>query len=135
MSFFRILASSIIGNMLLLRYTERHVDAMAGIKDFFEMRRHERRGTIVVLALIAVLLAATAILRCCNDPVPVAQPFDIQQFEADIDSSAAVIKHTDKSSRPKHSRAKKKSQRKPSPAKPKPKPDHQPRRLDPVPQF
>ena len=36
---------------------------MSGLKDFLAMTRHERRGTIVVLVVIAVILAMTAMVQ------------------------------------------------------------------------
>ena len=105
---------------------------VSGIKDFFEMNRRERRGTIVVLAVIALLLAATVALRCCRaDAVPAAVT-DIRQLEAEADSTADVSSPSPERDKPAKSPSKKK--RRPSTPK-KPKPAPAPRRLDPVPQI
>ena len=102
---------------------------MTTIKEFFEMKRHERRGSIVVLALIAVLLAATFVVRNCHQaeqPVPVV---DIRQFEDEADSAVLTVQ------KPAHKKPattrKKRRHSAPKPSKPAP----APRRLDPVPQI
>lgn len=102
---------------------------MATKKEFFEMKRHERRGTIMVLALIAVLLAVTFVVRNCRgveQPVPME---DIRQFETDADSTTLMVP------KPAHKKPaasrKKRRHAAPKPSKPAP----APRRLDPVPQI
>lgn len=98
-------------------------------QDFFAMSRHERRGTIALMALIALVLAVTALLRLCSPAPQVQVPqADIEQFEQHIDSIQP--------STPTHGKRKKPvSSRKPHRPSKKPKSPPQPRRLDPVPQI
>lgn len=107
---------------------------MADWKDFFAMTRRERRGTIVVLAVIAVLIAATLVLRNCRGEVPeqAARQTELLEFEHQADTTQLVApssKHKrhagKKDKRPRKSKGGK--QHKKSPASP--------RRVDPVPQF
>lgn len=92
------------------------------------MKRHERRGTIIVLALIALLLAATWAMRRCGTPDVPTPAVELLQFEAEADSSTITVS---KSSRPPKQHSKKRRAK--SPKKPKPSPE--PRRVDPVPRF
>lgn len=96
------------------------------------MKRHERRGAIVVLALIAVLLAATCVVRCDRDSVQTVPTVDISQFEAEADST--VVINTKPSSKKKATPKTKRRHSSPKPSKPA-KPAPAPRRLDPVPQI
>ena len=94
------------------------------------MSRRERRGTIVILVLIAVLLVSTLAVRTCGrDRALPFQATEIEQFEADADSVTLTI---DKTEKKQPHRKKGKKQRK---SPPKPRPEKTPRRLDPVPQF
>lgn len=110
---------------------------MNGFKDFFTMTRNERRGTIVVLVLIALLLVGSMAARSCRQEVPVveAQSDDLERFDTETDtlsSPAAGFRKTmrDSTRRSHHRHGKKhKSNDKPKSAKP------APRRMDPVPQF
>ena len=102
------------------------------IKEFFEMKRHERRGAIVVLALIAVLLAATCVVRCSRESVKPVPTVDIRQFEAEADSATVI--DTKPSSKKKATPKTKRRHSSPKPSKPS-KPAPAPRRLDPVPQI
>lgn len=109
-------------------------DVVGMIKDFFDMTRHERRGTIVILVIIALSLAAMSVLRC-HRPADVSPEVTnaVRQFEAEVDSSAVEV---DKPSPKKSVKPEKKHRKSKSshPSKtPKPKPE--PRRMDPVPQF
>ena len=99
-------------------------------KGFFDMSRRERRGTIVLLALMVVLLLVSAIVRLKKSatPAPAVQAA-VEAFEAEADS---IIITADKPSCHK-SEKKKRSSKRPSPKKSKP--SDKPRRLDPVPQF
>ena len=95
------------------------------------MTRHERRGTIVLLALIAVLLAATVLLRSCPvSPPRIEVEQDMEQFESEADSAMINVIPDN----PVKKRPPKVKTRRSAPAK-KSKPAPQPRRLDPVPQF
>jgi len=99
--------------------------------DFFAMSRHERRGMIALLVLIALLLAGTVGMRYCSrDNDATLQSAAVEQFAAQADSAAVTVRHH------RHDRKASPSTRKhkrPRDKKPKPKPA--PRRLDPVPQF
>lgn len=105
---------------------------MSGLKQLFQMSRRERRGTIVVLAAIAVLLAGTQAYRSCvKDTVPPLPATGINQFEAEADSAALTVGRAKKDAKkhhPKRSGSRRKSPKSPQPEKPA-------RRLDPVPQF
>ena len=104
---------------------------MGTIKDFFEMTRHERRGAIMVLVIIAALLVATFAVRNCHETVPPVTSVDIRQFEAEADSSNLIPPATPP--KPEKSVTPKKKRRHATPKSPKPAPA--PRRLDPVPQI
>lgn len=108
---------------------------MKRIKEFFEMTRRERRGTILVLVLIVISLAGTVAVRSCRTDVSDGVHAEaMQRFEAEIDS---VGKHEEKSESSRKPRAatKKKGKHRSS-AKPKhDKPAPQQRPMDPVPQF
>ena len=98
-------------------------------QDFFAMTRHERRGTIALMALIALVLAVTALLRfCAPAPQVEVQHDDIEQFEQQIDTIQPSAPHHEKRKKPAASRKRHR------PAK-QPKSPPQPRRLDPVPQI
>ena len=101
------------------------------------MTRNERRGTIAVLVLIALLLAGSVAVRSCRQDVPIVetQSDNLEQFDNETDtlsSPAARFPRTssDSSRRSHHRHGKKhKTNGKPKSAKP------APRRMDPVPQF
>ncbi len=99
--------------------------------DLMEMNKRQRRGAIVVLAVIALLLVATVAVRSCRATVPhEVVNVDLQQFEAQADSSASpadvrpVKKATPTTRKPRRSRH-------PKP----PRPSREPRPVEPVPQF
>ena len=96
------------------------------------MSRRERRGTIVVLAVIAILLAGTQIYRSCGkDTITPLQATEINQFEAEADTAALTVGKAKKDAKKHHSKRSvppRKTPKKPQPKKPA-------RRLDPVPQF
>lgn len=103
---------------------------MNGLKESFRLSRRERRGTIVILVLIAVLLVSTLAVRSCGkDRAVPLQATEIKQFEADADSVSLTVDKVEKK-RP-HNKKGKKQRKSP----PKPRPEKTPRRLDPVPQF
>lgn len=105
------------------------------MKDFFDMTRHERRGTIVLLALIAAVMVATLCMRSCTATgVKSSYTSEMQNFEDEIDSSRVTVRpstgrRVKNEGGQRHVKKKKKSSRNPK------QPDRQPRRLDPVPQF
>lgn len=98
-------------------------------QDYFGMTRHERRGTIAFLTLIALVLAVTALLRLCAPaPQVEVQHDDIELFEQQIDSIQPSTPAHEKHKKPATTR------KRPRPSK-QPKSPPQPRRLDPVPQI
>lgn len=105
---------------------------MSVLKQLFKMSRRERRGTIVVLAAIAIILAGTQVYRSCvNDTIAPLQATEINQFEAEADTAALTVgqaKKDNKKHHPKRSSPRRKSPKGSPPQKPT-------RRLDPVPQF
>lgn len=107
---------------------------MDGFKDFWVMTRRERRGTIVVLAVIALLLALTVMVRSCHADEPIQfQETELSVFEAEADSS--VLSTPQNNNTHKRVSEKKKRHRRPV-SKPKRTPSTpQPRRIEPVPQF
>lgn len=106
---------------------------MKGLKELFQMSRQERRGTIVVLALIAVLLVGTLVVRSCGKDRSgyFVEQDEIEQFEAATDSVTVTVDKPLKKKNQQH--AKRTKQRRSAPKKSRPK--DEPRRLDPVPQF
>lgn len=105
---------------------------MSNTKDFWQMTRRERRGSIVVLVFIAVLLAATAAVRSCRtgEVTPVEH---LQRFEQQIDSSS--IDTEDHKSAPEKKRKAPAERRKPKSKPVKQKPKREPLPMEPVPQF
>ena len=105
---------------------------MSGLKQLFQMSRRERRGTIVILAAVAVLLVGTQAYRSCvKDTIAPIPATGINQFETEADSTTLTVGQTKKDAKkhhPKRSGQHKKSPKSPRPEKPA-------RRLDPVPQF
>ncbi len=96
---------------------------------FLEMTKRERRGTIIVLAVIALLMACTFAVRYChNEPSPDLQQNEMQKYESEADTSLLVFP-----AKPKKTHKSKKKTHKKHP--PKSKPDNRPRHIDPVPQF
>ena len=102
---------------------------VAKIKDFFEMKRHERRGSIVVMAIIALILVATCYVRSCRGGDSTLSSVDIRQFEAEADTT--TITHPKPEHKKPAAAPKKRRHSSPKPSKPAP----APRRLDPVPNF
>ncbi len=101
------------------------------LKELFEMTRRERRGTIVLLVLMSVIITVTSIVCNRKDDLPQTAALSaVEAFEAQADSTGLAEQQlaphkSDKKRKPSKRRAAKKS--KPSSDKP--------RRLDPVPQF
>ncbi len=105
------------------------------MKDFFDMTRRERQGTILLLALISMVLMCTMAVRSCRTTSQwTVQPAEIQRFESECDSSrvpeASSSRQADAKSRQPKKPASKRHHA-PAPDKRR----HEPRRLDPVPQF
>ena len=108
-----------------------HFGIEAKMKDmgFLDMTKRERRGTIIVLAVIALLMACTFAVRYChNEPSPDLQQNEMQKYESEADTSLLVFP-----AKPKKTHKSKKKTHKKHP--PKSKPDNRPRHIDPVPQF
>ena len=107
---------------------------MSRIKEYFEMTKHERRGAIMLLALIAMLLVATFAVRSCRQSAsPVQDEALIRQFETEADTTTLMAPH--KKSFPKqdpNTPMKSVPKKKRHPVDPKPSPA---RRLDPVPRI
>jgi len=101
-----------------------------GIDDFFKMTRRERRGTIVVLAALALVMAGSVVTRSCGNATVDAERLEMLEFESDVDSTAAVATKPKKNKRATGSKTRRR--RSPSTA---PKPAKPPRSIDPVPQF
>jgi len=102
------------------------------MRDFFDMTRHERRGTIVLLVIIAVILLSTLAVRSCKTDVPTdAHEAALIQFESEIDS-ARVDDTTAVPQRPRHAKRKVRKKKQPTRSSGT---SPQPRRVDPVPSF
>ena len=96
------------------------------------MSRRERRGTIVILAAVAVLLVGAQVYRSCvKDTITPIPATGINQFETETDTTTLTVGYAKKDAKkhhPKRSSSRRKSPKGPRPEKPA-------RRLDPVPQF
>lgn len=103
---------------------------MGKLGDFFSMTRHERVGTITVMALLGVAIVAAVAVRSCNggNSCPPQAVEAAARFAAEADTATAAItasKHHGKHRKPR--RLKKAESHKPKSA-----PD---RPLTPVPSF
>lgn len=101
------------------------------MKGLLDMTRRERRGTIVLLAVIAVMLLAAVAARYHHEDIVVdsVNTSAINRFEAETDSvSVQEPKH--KHHAPEHKTTQKRPKR-----GSRPKPSHEPRPIDPVPNF
>lgn len=100
------------------------------MKRLLDMTKRERRGTILVLLLIAVILVTSLLMRTRRDSAPVAgtDAVTLQAFEAQADSAVVTVNPPVR-----HKTDRKKSHKRR--AAKKAKPADKPRRLDPVPQF
>ena len=110
---------------------------MGASKDFLEMNKRQRRGAIVVLLVIAMLLLATVAVRFCSTSTPrEVMNADLPLFEAQADSAL----HTDslrpakQSRHKKHESSRPRQRKQPRSGKPS-RPVHEPRPVEPVPQF
>jgi len=101
------------------------------------MTRSERRGTIVVLVLIALMLAGTVAVRSCRTVEPAVleqQAVEMEHFDAETDSvPMPAVKRQQHSSRDSSRRSlrprRTRKNKPPKLARPAPRP------MDPVPQF
>lgn len=105
---------------------------MSSLKQLFQMSRRERRGTIVILAAITVLLVGSQVYRSCvKDTIAPLPATEINQFETETDTTTLTVGYAKKDAKkhhPKRSSSRRRSPKGPRPEKPA-------RRLDPVPQF
>ena len=104
---------------------------MGKIRFFFEMSRRERRGTVVVLVLIALMLGAVAVVHGWRK-APVASSPSIEQVQFDcmtdsVPSQAVKPSHKQQRKRKPAHRAGAKKKPAPKPTAPDP--------MTPVPQF
>lgn len=104
-------------------------------KDFWGMSRRERRGTIVVLLAIALILTGIVISRGWREALPVPSTLVEQaQFDAVTDSvPSPAVKSHDKPSRSKHPSHRRDAKKRP--ARKSPPPSSAPVPMQPVPQF
>jgi hypothetical protein len=105
------------------------------MKGLLDMTRRERRGTIVLLAAIALMLVVAFAARCHHEVVPEAvNDAEISRFETQVDSvQAEPLKPSYPSDTMKSTKTTKKRSRRA--AAKKPKPTREPRPVDPVPSF
>ncbi len=128
-----------ISEMVTVIVREQFLILMKGLKDILTMSRRERQGTIALLAVIALLLVATVVVRSCRHESTVDPPrVEVQQLEADVDTVDVVvkekaIKRQDGPSKQQESPSKRSPKRFRHPKRTKP--AHAPRPLDPVPAF
>ena len=101
-------------------------------RKLWQMTKRERRGTIVVLVVIALLLGMALTVRYCREE-PVVETAELQRFRSEVDTVAVPEKPTKshktttgKKRAPKHKK---------QPKRDKPKPSAPPRPIDPLPQF
>ena len=103
-------------------------------RDFFTMTKRERRGTIAVLCIIAVLLVLSFTLKRSKPSVPNDMKVnEMQLFEAELDSSQVVDEKP--KSKPRPVSVKGKSRKKRQQPQRKEQPKQRPRNVDPLPQF
>ena len=99
--------------------------------ELLEMNRRQRRGAIVVLAVIALLLLATVAVRSCGTETPrEAANVDLPLFEAQADSAMrpAAARPAKRPHSPKHKPSRPRQDKRKRPLR-------EPRPVDPVPQF
>lgn len=108
-----------------------YLPSMSKWSDYFGMTRRERRGTIVILALMALVMAGGAVFRqCAPRPEVEVMQADIERFEQQLDSMQQSTQPAGKPAKAPASTRKR--HKKPSHS---PKSPQQQRRLDPVPQI
>ena len=123
----------LVKRMLYANFASLFSDSM---KRFFEMTRHERRGTVVLLVLILVLVSLAGIMRCHRGTAGPVNTEDVRRFEAEVDSfNVSTAGHRSDSTGSAAKKPSKKPRRHSSPRRPAADPSRSPRPLDPVPQF
>ncbi len=99
---------------------------MAKWSDFFAMKRHERMGALVVLALIlGAVVAQWAVPRCSHESTPPLTEEQLSRFKQETDSSLIVERTTSRKHRRNTTRShsrKHRSSSKPSTSKKSPPP-------------
>lgn len=98
----------------------------------WQMTKRERRGTIVVLVVIALLLGMALTVRYCRDE-PVVETTELQRFRYEVDTVAVPEKPTKSHKTPTGKKHAPRHKKQPKPDKPKP--SAPPRPIDPLPQF
>ena len=103
-------------------------------RDFFTMTKRERRGTIAVLCIIAVLLVLSFTFKRSKTSVPDdVKVSEMQLFEAEVDSIQVTDEKPKTKARPVSVKGKSRKKRQQPQRKEKPK--QRPRNVDPLPQF
>ena len=101
-------------------------------RKLWQMTKRERRGTIVVLVVIALLLGMALTVRYCRDE-PVVETTELQRFRSEVDTVAVPEKPTKSHKTTTGEKRAPKHKKQPKPDKPKP--SAPPRPIDPLPQF
>ncbi len=101
------------------------------MKDLFDMTRRERRGMVVLLIAIAAMLVLAVAARYHKEPVPTTAAGHELVLPDEVLDTVGIRNNKPGGQKSKRKSSKKHQQRKPST----PKPEREPRRLDPVPQF
>lgn len=108
-----------------------YLPSMSKWSELFGMTRRERRGTIVILALMALVMAGGAVFRhCAPRPRVEVMQADLERFEQQIDSMQQSTHPAGKPAKEPASTRKRHKQPSTSPKAP-----QRERRLDPVPQI
>lgn len=103
-------------------------------RNFFTMTKRERRGTIAVLCIIAVLLVLSFTLNRSKTSVPDdVKVSEAQLFEAEVDSIQVTDEKPKTKTKPVSIKGK--SRKKQQQPQRKEKPKQRPRNVDPLPQF
>lgn len=100
------------------------------------MTRNERRGTIVLLVIIALLLVGCVVARSCSSHDTIAvDAVEMEDFKVEADSAIKTMQTRQHSAtqRTRHERGKSPSRKKRPHREKKQSPPE--RRMDPVPQF
>lgn len=60
---------------------------MSKLKDLLSMSRHERQGTLVVLAFMALIIFTIWIVKTCTPPPSAQDIAELQQWAEQVDSA------------------------------------------------
>lgn len=103
---------------------------MSNLKDLLSMSRHERIGTLVVLAFMAIVIAIIGTTKSCSATTEQTQQQELEQWAAHADSarmqaalndsiaranSKAALKHDSHKGRQKSKQHKKQKSKHPTP--------------------